>query len=89
MPTAPPDSLPPGFQSPPASDADSSLAGFRQVDCPLRLRVDDAFSSYQEDDSNWDIDGGIQRHKTIGFDVGAGTGAAGGRTDEIHQQENS
>ena len=29
------------FPSPPASDADSSLTGFRPLDCPLRLRVDD------------------------------------------------
>ena len=40
IPTTPPVSLPPGFQSPPTSDADFSLAGFRAVDCPLRLPVD-------------------------------------------------
>ena len=53
VPTTPPVSLPQGFQSPLASDADSSLAGFRPVAGPLRLRVDDAFSSYQEDGSDW------------------------------------
>ena len=38
-------SLPPGFQSPPlVSDADCSFSGLRPVDCPLRTRVDDAFS---------------------------------------------
>ena len=37
-----PVSLLPGIQSPPASDADSSLLGFRPVDCPLRLPADDA-----------------------------------------------
>ena len=42
--TIPPVRLPPGFQSPSTSDADSTLAGFRAVDCPLRRRVDDAFS---------------------------------------------
>ena len=40
-PTTPPVCLPPGIQSPPASDADDSLAGFRAVDCPLR--VDEVF----------------------------------------------
>ena len=50
VPTTPPARLPPGFQSPPVSDADGSLTGLRQVDCPLRLRVDEAFASYREDD---------------------------------------
>ena len=50
VPTTPPVSLPPGFQSPPGSDADSSLTGFRRVVCPLRLRIDEALSSYREDD---------------------------------------
>ena len=53
VPTTPPVSLPPGFQSPPVSDADSTLTGFRAVDCPLRLRVDDAFACYREDDRDW------------------------------------
>ena len=44
---------PPGIQSPPAFDADGSLTGFRRVDCPLRLRVDEAVSSYREDDRDW------------------------------------
>ena len=44
---------PPNFQSPPASDADCNQAGFRAVDCPVRLRVDDAFACYREDDSDW------------------------------------
>ena len=48
----PPIGLPPGFQSP-ASDADSSLTGFRPVDSPLRLRVDEALSSHREDDRDW------------------------------------
>ena len=54
IPTTSPVSLPPGSQSPSVSDADSSFAGFRRVDCLMRLRVDDAFSSYREDDSDWD-----------------------------------
>ena len=29
------------------------MSSFRRVNCPLRLRTDDAFSSYREDDSNW------------------------------------
>ena len=37
-------SLPPGIQSPPASDIGSTLTGFRAVDCPVRLREDDASS---------------------------------------------
>ena len=49
----PPVSLPPCVQSPPVSDADSTLTGFRVVDCPLRLRVDDAFACYREDDRDW------------------------------------
>ena len=39
VPTTPPVSLPPGIQSLPASDVDSSLSGFLSADCPLRLRV--------------------------------------------------
>ena len=35
------------------TDAVSSLTGFRPVDCHLRLRVDDALSSYREDDMDW------------------------------------
>ena len=62
LPSPPPDdrapttllvSLPPGFQSPPVSDADSTLTGFRAVDCPLRLRVDDASACYRQDDRDW------------------------------------
>ena len=53
VPTTPPVSLLPAFQSPSAFDADSSLAGFRAVDCTLRLRVEDASSCYREDDSDW------------------------------------
>ena len=45
--------LPPGFQSLRSPDADGSLTGFRPVDCPLRLRVDDGFWSDQEDDNDW------------------------------------
>ena len=41
------------IQSPLASDADSSLTGFRPVGCPLRLRVDEALSSYREYDRDW------------------------------------
>ena len=52
-PTTPPVRLPPGIQSPPASDADDSLAEVRAVDCPMGLRIDDVFSCYREDDSNW------------------------------------
>ena len=50
-----------GFRSPPASDAACSLAGFRTVDCPLRLRVDDALACYREDDSDW-MDAWCVRH---------------------------
>ena len=56
---------------PPASDADSSLAGFRPLDCPLRLRVDDAFACYREDDKDWIDAWGTQqscsasRHATL------------------------
>ena len=53
MPTTPAVHLPPGIQSPPASDADGSLTGFCSVDCPLRLRVDEALSSYRENDRDW------------------------------------
>ena len=35
IPTTPIVHLPPGIQSPPASDADGSLTGFRPVDCPF------------------------------------------------------
>ena len=52
-PTSPPVCLPPGFQSPSVSYADSTLTGFRAVDCPLRLRVDDGFACYREDDRDW------------------------------------
>ena len=52
-PTTPPVRLPPGIQSPLASDADDSLAGVGAVDCPMRLRIDDVFSCYREDDSDW------------------------------------
>ena len=55
VPTTPLVSLPPGRQSPPGSDVDSSLSGFRSVDCPLRLRVM-AFACLREDDKDW-IDG--------------------------------
>ena len=53
IPTTPPVSLPPGIQSPFAQDADNSSAGFRAVDCPMRLRVEDALSCRREDDSDW------------------------------------
>ena len=53
VPTTPPVSLPPCSQSPPASDDDMSLTGFRPVDCPSRLRVDDAFECNREDDRDW------------------------------------
>ena len=36
----------------PAPDADRSFAGFRPVDCSLPLHVDDAFSTYRDDDSD-------------------------------------
>ena len=49
----PPGTLPPGFQLSPVSDANSTLTGFRAVDCPLRLRVDDVFVCYCEDDRDW------------------------------------
>ena len=52
IPTTPNVHPPHGISSPPAAEADGSLTGFRRVDCPLRLRTDDAFSSYREDDSN-------------------------------------
>ena len=54
--TTPPVILPPGIQSPPASVVDSSFCGFRSVDCPLRLRVDDALAFRREDDKDW-VDG--------------------------------
>ena len=53
VPTTPPVTLPPGFQSPTVSDAESSSSGFRTFDCPMRLRVDDAFACYREDDRDW------------------------------------
>ena len=53
IPTTPNVQHPPDISSRPASEADCSLAGIRTVDCPLRLRADDAFSSYREDDSIW------------------------------------
>ena len=52
LPTTPPVSLLPGLW-PCACDADSSLAGFRAVECTLRFRVEDACSCYREDDSDW------------------------------------
>ena len=57
IPTTPPVSLPPGILAPPASDFGGTLTGFRPVDCPVRLRVDDAFSCLREDDEGW-VDGG-------------------------------
>ena len=39
----PPVILPPGIQSPSASDADNSFAGVRAVDCPMRIRMEGAF----------------------------------------------
>ena len=52
VPTTPPVSPPPCFQSPPVSIADSAINGFRPIDCALRLRVEDAFDCYREDDRN-------------------------------------
>ena len=49
-PTTPPVSLPSGFQSPPVS---ARSRDFAPVDCTLRLRVDEAFASYREDDRDW------------------------------------
>ena len=52
-------------------DADSSLTGFRTVDCPQRLRVDDAFWSDQEDDNDWvdpwrtQLSSSASRHATL------------------------
>ena len=48
-----PVSMPPGIRSPSASDADHSCADFRPVDCSMPFRVDDAFSFYGENDSDW------------------------------------
>ena len=42
-----------GILSPPASDADDSLAGFRAADCPMRPRIDDVFSCHRDDDGDW------------------------------------
>ena len=56
IPTTPPVSLPPGILAPPASDIGGTLTGFRAVDCPVRLRVDYAFSCLREDDEGW-VDG--------------------------------
>ena len=69
MPTTSPVSLPPGIQSPPATNVDSALSGFRSVDCPLRLRVDGAFACLRDDDEVW-IDGwralsSASRHATL------------------------
>ena len=52
VPTTLPVNLPPGVQ-PSASDGDSSFDGYHTVVCPLPLRVEDAFSCYREDDSDW------------------------------------
>ena len=41
IPTTSPVSLPAGILAPPASDFGGTLTGFRAVDCPVRLRVDD------------------------------------------------
>ena len=38
---------------PPLTDADGSLTGFRRVNCPLRLRIDEALTSYREDEGDW------------------------------------
>ena len=51
--TTPPVNLPPGIQPPPASFAESSFPNFRPVDCSLPLRVDDAFATCQDNDSDW------------------------------------
>ena len=65
--------LPPGISSLPTSDVDGPLSGFRQVDCSLRLRADDAFSSYREDDissvDGWRIQQSCQasRRDTLHF----------------------
>ena len=52
----------PAFSRSPASDADGSLSGFRQVDCPLRLRMDEALPSYREDDGDWCDHGALTSH---------------------------
>ena len=41
------------IQSPSASEADLSFAGFRPADCSLPLRVDDVFASYRDNDNDW------------------------------------
>ena len=56
VPATPPVGLPPGIQSPPASDTGSARVCFRPLECPLQLRVDDAFASLREDDEDW-VDG--------------------------------
>ena len=38
------------------SSSDTGGAGFRTIDCPLRLRVDDAFSCPRQEDEGW-VDG--------------------------------
>ena len=71
VPTTPLVTLPPGFQSLRSPDADGSLIGFRPVDCPQRLRVDDAFWSDQEYDNDcvdpWRtrLSSSASRHATV------------------------
>ena len=71
VPTTPLVTLPPGFQSLRSPDADGSLTGFRPVDCPQRLRVDDAFWSDQEYDNDWvdpwrtQLSSSASRHATL------------------------
>ena len=43
IPSTPPVIFPPGIQSPSASDAHNSFAGFRAVDCSMRFRMEGAF----------------------------------------------
>ena len=50
------------WQERPASDADGSLSGFRQVDCPLRLRFDEALSTYRDDDGDSRARGALTSH---------------------------
>ena len=53
IPTTPQVSLPPGVRSPPGSDAHSTSVGFRDVDCPVRMRMGDAFLCLRDDDEGW------------------------------------